>query len=155
MVTSAQILAYSGDPHPLRWRNESVRLWRLLGGLASGHCRAVRRQSIDSAAHQPPFRRRERRRRPRKPDLGVRARKKRARPWVSKPGLLDRIERSQEQIARKWGLALNHDIVTWAAVEDVETGPAEKHVVAGAAEESVVALAADQNIGTVAAVRGE
>jgi len=28
----------------------------------TGHCRAVRRQSIDSAAHQPPFRRRKRRR---------------------------------------------------------------------------------------------
>ena len=28
----------------------------------TGHCRAARRQSIDSAAHQPPFRRRKRRR---------------------------------------------------------------------------------------------
>src|SRR6476660_3386997 len=27
----------------------------------TGHCRAVRRQSIDGAAHQPPFRRRKRR----------------------------------------------------------------------------------------------
>jgi hypothetical protein len=29
----------------------------------TGHCRAVRRQSIDGTAHQPPFRRRKRRRR--------------------------------------------------------------------------------------------
>src|SRR5262249_13324063 len=47
----------------LRWRIESVRLWRLVGGLAYGSLPTVRRQSIDSAAHQPPFRRRKRRRR--------------------------------------------------------------------------------------------
>src|SRR5262249_4018125 len=35
----------------LRWRIESVRLWRLVGGLAYGSLPTVRRQSIDSAAH--------------------------------------------------------------------------------------------------------
>ena len=74
---------------------------------------------------------------------------------MSKPGLLDRIELSQEQIARKWGLALDDDIVAWAAVEDVEPAAAEQHVVAGAAEQSVVAFAADQDVVAVAAIGGE
>ena len=70
-------------------------------------------------------------------------------------GALDRIERSHEQIAHNRGLALNHDIVTWSAVEDVEPRAAEQDIVAGAAEQGVGTVAADQDIVTRAAIRGE
>src|SRR3954454_24398032 len=51
--------------------------------------------------------------------------------------------------------ALDHDVITGTAIENVETGPADQHVISRASEQRVVPGTSDQDVAPVAAIRDE